>query len=230
MNALFKFFARRPTDPLVAGYLEKTSPRAPAKTPLSEMLFLALDAETTGFDVAKDRMLSLALVEIGGGRVQVSSSSAWLIYQPKPALTSSVSVHGILPAETASGRPEIEVMRELLPRLQGAVIVGHHVAFDAAMLNAAFERHFEQGLVNPLLDTAKLAMRAVDAFAKTGYPGQRAPTLDEVCAQCDLPPMERHTAEGDAFTTATLFLILCARLQRQLGRPLRAGDLPLAAL
>jgi DNA polymerase-3 subunit epsilon len=95
------------------------------------------------------------------------------------------------------------------------------------MLNAALKRHFHISLRNPVLDTARLAMSAVEAFARTGYPGQREPTLDEVCVQCGISPLDRHTAEGDTFTTATLFLALCARRQRQLGRPLRANDLPL---
>ena len=220
-------FGRKKREPFLESYAENTPRKVAEKTPLAEMRFVALDAETTGFDVTKDRMLSLAIIEVTGGRLQVASSTAWLIYQAAAPITSAVSVHGILPAETATGRQEAEILRDLLPRLEGAVLVGHHVAFDAAMITAALKRHYGIALRNPLLDTANLAMIAVDAFAKTGYPGQRAPSLDEVCAQCGTTPVERHTAEGDAFTTAMLFLSLCARLQRNLGRPLRAGDLPI---
>lgn len=222
------WFSRKPREPFIESYREKTSPRIPSKTPVAEMRFLAIDAETTGFDLVKDRMLSLAFVEVIGGRLRVSSSHSWLIYQPAVPLSSAVSVHGILPAETATGQQEPDVLRELLPRLEGAVLVGHHVGFDSAMITAALKRHFRTSLKNPLLDTATLAMDALDAFAKTGYPGQSTPSLDEVCAHCGIVPVDRHTAEGDAFTTAMLFLNLCARLQRNIGRPLRAGDLPLA--
>ncbi len=221
------FFSRKKREPFLEAYIEATAKMVPEKTALADMRFVALDAETTGFDTGKDRMLSLAIIEVKGGRLQVASSTAWLIYQATAPLSSAVSVHGILPAETATGRQEAEILRDLLPRLHGAVMVGHHVAFDAAMITAALKRHYGIALRNPLLDTANLAMIAVDAFAKTGYPGQRAPSLDEVCAQCGIPPVERHTAEGDAFTTAMLLLTLCARLQRNLGRPIKAGDLPL---
>jgi len=223
MNWLFR---RKKLEPFLQTYVEATDKTVVGKVPLADMRFVALDAETTGFDTAKDRMLSLAIIEVKGGRLQVSSSTAWLIYQATAPMSSAVSVHGILPSETATGRLEADILRDLLPRLQGAVLVGHHVAFDAAMITAALKRHYGIVLRNPLLDTANLAMIAVDAFAKTGYPGQRAPSLDEVCAQCGIPPVERHTAEGDAFTTAMLFLTLCARLQRNLGRPIKAGDLP----
>lgn len=215
-------------NPVAETYLAATPGRVPRKTPLPEIKFVALDSETTGFNLTQDRMLSLALIEVSGGRVQMTRAISWMIYQQNAAITPAVSVHGILPGETAHGRQEADVLLELLPRLHGAVIVGHHVAFDAGMLNAALQRHLRLTLKNPLLDTGRLAMDAIDAFAKSGYPGQRVPTLEELCAECEVPPMERHTAEGDAFTTAVVFLMLCARLQRRLGRPLRASDLPLA--
>jgi DNA polymerase-3 subunit epsilon len=222
-------WSRRPAlAPAVQAYLAATEPRVARRTPLGALTFVVLDGETTGFDPVRDRVLSLAALPVRAGRLELAGLHAWLVYQPDASLTASVGVHGILPAETASGQPEPAVLEELLPLLSGAVLVGHHLGFDLAMLNAALRRHHRVQLRNATLDTAALAMRAIDAFRQTGYPGQRAPTLDEVCAHCGLVPLERHTAAGDAFTTAELFLVLCARLQRQLGRPLLAGDLPLA--
>jgi len=222
------FFWRRkvPLPPVVEAYLNGTPKRIPGKTPLAELLFIVLDCETTGFNSTQDRILSLAIAELRNGRLHIARSAAWLLQQNRP-VTKSVSVHGILPSDTAFGEPEPSMLVELLPRLQGAIVVGHHIGFDIAMLNAALKRHFQITLRNQVLDTARFAASAVEAFARTGYPGQREPTLDEVCAQCGIAPIDRHTAEGDTFTTATLFLAMCARRQRQLGRPLRANDLPL---
>ena len=217
---------KTPLPPVVQAYQNGTPRRIPGKTPITDLLFIVLDSETTGFNTANDRILSLAIAELRSGRLHIARSTSWLFRQDRP-VTQAVTVHGILPSDTAFGQPEHEVLLELLPRLQGAVIVGHHVGFDLAMLNAALKRHSKISLRNHVLDTARFAMSAVEAFARTGYPGQREPTLDEVCAQCGLTPIDRHTAEGDAFTTATLFLAMCARRQRQLGRPLRASDLPL---
>lgn len=223
------WFRKTSAHPVVQAYVDATPRRVPAKTPLNELLFVALDCETTGFDYQQDRMLSLAIAGLRGGRLHIASATSWLFRQNRPA-TQAVSVHGILPSDTAFGQPEPDVLLELLPRLHGAVIVGHHIAFDVTMINAALKRHFKTTLRNQVLDTARFAMHAVEAFARTGYPGQREPTLDEVCAQCGIAPTDRHTADGDTFTTAQLFLAMCARLQRQLGRPLRASDLPLASV
>ena len=221
------WWRRTPRDPVVQSYLDRTPRTFSGKMRVADATFVALDCETTGFGVGKDRILSLAIVEMSKGRLHMARSKAWLVYQPDASLTSAVTVHGILPAETAAGLPEPAVLLELLPRIEGAVLVGHHVGFDVAMLNAALKRHHRTTLRNPMVDTAKLAMQAIDAFAKTAYPGQREPTLDEVCAQCGITPMERHTAEGDTFTTATVFLTLCARWQRLLNRQLNLADLPL---
>ncbi|MFT3867399.1 MAG: 3'-5' exonuclease [Nibricoccus sp.] len=221
------WFRKTPLPPIIQNYIEATPKRIPGKTPLNELLFIALDCETTGFNSQQDRMLSLAIAELRGGRLHIARSAAWIFRQNRP-VTQAVSVHGILPSDTAVGQPEPDILLELLPRLHNAIIVGHHIGFDVAMLNAAMKRHFKASLRNQILDTGRFAMQAVEAFARTGYPGQREPTLDEVCSQCDITPTDRHTADGDTFTTATLFLAMCARRQRQLGRPLRANDLPLA--
>lgn len=220
---------REPLAPVAQAYLDAAGPDVGRKVPVDSLTFIVLDAETTGFDPEKDRLLSLAILPAKAGRLEISALQSWVIFQPTAALTPAVRVHGILPAETAAGEPEPAVLAELLPRLHGAVLVGHHLGFDLAMINAALRRHYRFQLKSPALDTAALAQRTLEAFRKTGYPGQRMPSLDEVCTHCAITPLDRHTAPGDTFTTAEVFLVLCARLTRQLGRPLVAGDLPIVS-
>lgn len=212
---------------MAAAYLAGTAAKAPPKMAANQLRFVVIDAETTGFNVERDRILSLAAVPVQAGVLHLGALRSWFVYHADAPMTDAVRVHGILPADARSGQPEATVLRELLPVITGAVLVGHHVGFDIAMLNAALHRHFGIRLRNPSLDTAQFAMRAVEAFRKTGYPGQRAPSLEELCTHLDLQPLERHTAEGDTFTTADLFMLLCAKHARQLERPLTAADLPL---
>lgn len=220
------FWKRPPANPTVAAYLDATSSRLPRKAPVADTRFVVIDSETSGFDIQNNRILSLAMAEISEGRLHIAKSRSWTVFQPGAILNKAVAIHGILPAETASGRPEQEVLLEFLPRIHGAILVGHHVGFDIAMINAALQRHFRVTLRNPTLDTAAFAMTSIEAFAKTAYPGQNEPTLDEVCVQCKIAPLERHTAEGDTFATAQIFLAMCAMHQRHLGRPLTVADLP----
>jgi DNA polymerase-3 subunit epsilon len=218
---------RPPADAAAAAYVANTPRRVSGRTPLDQLRFVVLDAETSGFAVGVDRLLSLAAVPVCGGRIPVGEIRSWVFRQEQVPLNEATTVHGILPAETAAGEDEAAILRALLGLLTGAVVVGHHIAFDLAMLEEATRRHFGVRLRNSRIDTATLAMRAVEAFAKTAYPGQRPPSLDELCSHCGVPTIDRHTAAGDAYTTAELFLVLCARMQRLRGHALTAKDLGL---
>lgn len=220
-------FFRKKLAAEAQAYVDATPKRLGKKKPLDELRIVVVDAETSGFDVNKDRLLSLAAVPLRGREINIADVHSWLVYQTASGVTDAARIHGILPSDTRAGQAEAQVMEELLPLLHGAVMVGHHIHFDAALIDLALRRRFGVGLRNPLLDTADLAQIAVDAFARTGYANQRPPTLDEVCSHLEIATMERHTAPGDAFTTAQLFLLLCARLRQQRKRPLLVGDLPM---
>jgi len=228
--SLLDLFRPKDLEPVASDYLERTRHKPKRKTQLRSLTPVVLDAETTGFDVGIDRLLSIATVEVQDREMVVESSRQWLVYQSEAAANEAVSVHGILPSETASGRPEREVMAELLPLLAGRLIVGHHIGFDMKMLSHAAHAHFRIRLHNMVVDTALLAMQEMEAFKQTGYPNQRPPSLDDVCSQLNIPAHERHTAGGDAFTTAEVFLILCGRLRQRLGRPVELRDLGSARL
>ena len=55
---------RRPRDPLAQAYRDATPRRVPGRRPWSELRFLVLDAETSGFKVGHDRLLSLATMPL----------------------------------------------------------------------------------------------------------------------------------------------------------------------
>ncbi len=197
------------------------------KLPESSVRWAVLDLETTGFSLHKDRILSIAVTIVENGQFHMQSLKSWFVYQDLKEVNEATKVHGILPSQTKEGMPEKQVLEQLIPLLAGTVIVGHHIAFDAAMLNAALERHFSVPLRNQFLDTAHFASTELEAFRKTGYANQRPPSMEEVCAQLNIPIADRHTAEGDVFTTAQIFLILRGRLKRRIKRPLLLRDFPL---
>lgn len=215
-----------PEHPVARAYAEGTVRRPGRREPLDGLRLVAIDVETSGMNVRKDRLLSVAGVEVGEGEVRVASAFSWYLRYPDLPVNEATPVHQILPADSAAGAPEEVVLADLLPRITGAVLVGHHVRFDASVLDEALKRTVGVRLLNPLVDTAYLAGVAIEAFHRVGYPPQPLPSLDEVCTYLDLPMTDRHTALGDAFTTATLFLLLCARIRRRVDRPLVWGDLP----
>jgi len=220
-------------SPMIQNYLAAAKSRRPWKIPLMANRFVVLDTETSGFEVGTDRILSIALFEIINGQVDLALSRKWVVFQPESAPTAATAIHGILPSETRGGTDEKKVLEELIPLLTGAMVVGHHIGFDAAMINEAMVRHFQVKFTNRIVDTAIMATREIVAFHQSGYKNQRPPSLDEVCSQLNLPIVARHTAEGDAFLAAQIFLFLCGRIRRRLlrraihRRDPRLRDLPI---
>lgn len=223
-----KWFGSKTSDlPFVQDYLEINRRPPSPSSELSDLKLAVVDIETSGLNIQKDRILSVSMLCIDGMELSIDSARQWIVYQPDAFWNEAVEIHGILPSETQHGKPEDEVLSELLSTLENRPVVGHHVGFDMRMLDKATRRHFGLKMKNRMIDTAHLSMNVLEAFHHTGYPGQRPPSLDEVCAQLNITVVDRHTSTGDAYACAEAFLLLCARLRKTIGRPLRLKDLSL---
>lgn len=227
---MINFFSRKPLTPLADQYKSKTARRFQKSTPAAEIPFVVLDTETTGFHVGTDRMLSIAYLPVKTDAIQPSRMKTGLFYRERPVINEAMKIHGILPSETASGTDARQIIAGLLEDLAGTVIVGHHIQFDARMLDEAFYRLFGVHFKNQLIDTAALATEEIEAFHRTGYANQRPPSLDDVCRHLRLSMADRHTAAGDTYITAEIFVYLCAKRQKRLGYPLKLADLPVTKL
>lgn len=221
---------KAPLKKCAEGYLIANKPKLNRKQSFLDQRFVVLDCETTGFSPENDRILSVATMEVINGQIDLARSRHWIVFQPNASVTSSSVIHGILPSETRQGIPEDEVIQELMPLLADAIVVGHHIGFDATMLDTAFRRHFNTGFRNHVIDTAILARQELVAFHKSGYANQRPPSLEDVCEHLSLPMIARHTAEGDAFVTAQVFLLLSGRMRRRMKRPVTLRDLPVTRM
>jgi DNA polymerase III subunit epsilon len=131
--------------------------------------------------------------------------------------TPAVSVHGITRDQSRHGIEEPQALEALLEYLRDGVIVGHHISHDVATLDAAYTRHWGMPLYNRSLDTMDLTLHLERAGAFSGRPPIRRFTLDALCALFGVIPHDRHTASGDAFITAQVFLRL-VRLASRSGR------------
>jgi DNA polymerase-3 subunit epsilon len=168
--------------------------------------FVVFDQETTGLDPAKDRIVSIGAVAVVDGEIVLGDFFEEMLRVDE--VTSAVLVHGITPEQSRNGRDEGGAVTAFLAYIGGAVLVGHHVGFDHAILRAAAAR---LGLTvpNPALDTMRLALALKDEGHLTLDP-EAGFSLDGLCEHFRIPPHDRHTAPGDAFLTAQVF----ARLLR----------------
>ena len=196
-------------------YLQHFDKTFTAETPSEVVRFVLLDSETTGLDPRKDRLITIGAVGVVGGEILLDDVFDALLEVEYNS--AAVTVHGITRQESLAGVTEPEALESFLAYLKDGVIVGHHIGHDVATLNAGYERHWGFSLKNLSLDTMELtlnlerdgAFRGGDAFSEF--------SLDGLCNRFGVIPHDRHTASGDAFMTAQVFLRLL-RLASRHGR------------
>jgi DNA polymerase-3 subunit epsilon len=184
-------------------------------TSIDAVRFVVLDAETTGFDARTDRIITIGAVAVHQREIVLSDSFESLLKISRN--TSAVTVHGVTRDQSEKGVDEPVALESLLDYLKDGVIVGHHIGHDIAALNAACERHWNLTLSNRWIDTLGLAMLLQRDGAFAGRPPIRRLSLEALGDIFQVIPHDRHTAGGDAFITAQIFLRLL-RLALKRGR------------
>ena len=213
---MFDFLFRRKNYPeFWQEYLRHFDQTWSKRTPIEQVRFVVLDTETTGLEPSKDKVLSIAAAAVVDHQLLLPDSFECYLSQ---SVNTGVNapVHGILQKEMAVGLPELEAVQQFLAYCKDAVIVGHHVNFDIAMLNQALKNAGAGKLKNKSLDTARLAIRVEHPFQHYHLPYQPGEFgLDALSKRFNIPDEERHTAAGDVYITAILFLKLLARVQKR---------------
>ncbi len=219
MNWLKKLFKQKiaplPDTPYWQAYQQSFDSGYTKKTLIRDVRFVILDTETTGLDAKNDKILSIGAVAIKDQKIIIADRFEYYLKQVYTAQGDSIKIHGILPKHNLNGLAAKEVLILLLAYLQNSIIVGHHIGFDFAVLNRAFQEHLGGQLRNQLLDTNYLAKRITSPFYKMNADQNQNFSLDALCQQYGVPIYDRHTASGDALITALLFLKLVGRLERK---------------
>jgi len=196
---------------------------------IDDVRFVSLDCETTGLDPRKDAIISIGAVTVRGNEILLEDQYEALLKFSYN--TSSVVVHGITAEEAAEkGVDEAEALVGLLSFLKNGVIVGHHIGFDVEIIRQACQRRFGLTFHNRWLDTMDLTLNlekdGMFDQQETAAPFKRRPgenadfsrsrdfSLDGLCRRFGVQPHDRHTAAGDAFITAQIFVKLLRAAKR----------------
>lgn len=168
--------------------------------------YVVFDCETTGLDHRKDVILSIGAVAVVGNAVIVNDSLELFLKQDVYNI-ETVSIHGILKEGKEQKIVEAEAIIRFLEFIKNSTLIGHNVNFDIEMINQALKR----------LDVGKLKNDSMDTDAMyqkfKGLQEDQHSTLDELCKILKVEKSDRHTASGDAFITALVFLKLKKRLE-----------------
>ena len=169
-----------------------------------------IDTETTGLDPGKARVLEFAAVRIAGGRLDTAGSLRRLIDPGEPIPAAATRVHGIDDAKVAGAPRFAAAWPEIADALGDAILIGHSVGFDLAVLARECARAGLAWTPPAALDTRLLGEIAEPNLADF--------SLENLAAWLGVEIADRHSALGDALAAARVFDALIPRLR---GRNIR---------
>ncbi|MFB0910328.1 MAG: 3'-5' exonuclease [Flavobacterium sp.] len=172
-----------------------------------EQRVVVFDTETTGLDFRTDVILSIGAVGIDGNTISVKDSLELFVIQTV-FKRETVPIHGILKEGKEEKITETEGVIQFLNFIKDAVLVGHHVSFDVKMINEGLKRMGLGKLKNRSIDTDKMYQKF------KGLQQDQHSGLDELCGIFKIQKSDRHTAIGDAYITALIYLRLKNKWKR----------------
>lgn len=174
-------------------------------TPLMALDAVVLDTETTGLDPARARVVEIGAVRIHNGRVDEGATLRLLVRPDEPVPAAATAIHGIDEATLADAPDFAAAWPQLQEFIGGRVVIGHTVGFDLAVLKRECERAGIEFRRPRTLDTRLLAQVASPALASY--------SLESLSSWLGVEGTGRHSALGDAVTTARIFRALVPKLR-----------------
>ncbi len=174
-------------------------------TPLLSLDAVVIDTETTGLDPRQSRVVELGAVRIDGGRIDGAATFRRLVNPNEPIPAGAVAIHGIDQAAVAAAPDFAAAWPDFAAFIGNAVLIGHTLGFDLAVLQAECERAGLRWRAPRTLDTQHLAQ-----VAEPRLPGY---SLEQLAAWLKVELSDRHSALGDALVTARIFQALIPKLR-----------------
>jgi DNA polymerase III subunit epsilon len=167
--------------------------------------YVVFDMETSGLDYKDDVILSIGAIGVTNNAIGVGDFFEVFIRQDK-FMPQSVALADVLNESGHEKIVEAEALIQFFNFVKDATLISHNINLDVEMLNQALKRLNLGRIRNPLMDTNVLYQRWKD------LPEEKQLSLDELCNALKVRKSERHTASGNAYITAIVFLKLKNKL------------------
>ncbi|MCK5877376.1 MAG: 3'-5' exonuclease [Candidatus Marithrix sp.] len=171
---------------------------------INDTRFVVIDTETTGLHAySGDEIISICMLEMQG--LKLTGRKYQTHINPERHISAeSTTIHGIKDEDVVDSPKIAEILPNIVEFIDKSVIVGHHLNFDIRFLNKTFQKLLLCKLPHLWVDTMMLYI------AHSGRIGHY--TLDEIAKIYQVDNPARHTAYGDAVTTAMIFQHITARM------------------
>jgi CBS domain-containing protein len=185
----------------------KETPDSLSGLPLSSAPIIVLDTETTGLDVAADRVIEIGAVRITGGDLDESDSFSAFVNPGIPIPPRVTEIHGITDEHVADAGSFEAIFSDFTEWAGPALVVGYSIGYDLAILKAEHARRDMPWHAPRCLDVRHL----VQVFA----PNLPKDSLEITADWLNIDVLNRHRALDDAQLTAQIFAILLLRLRER---------------
>lgn len=165
---------------------------------------LGFDTETTGVDVATDRVVTAALVRRTPTGTVVRR---WLLDPGVPIPQGATAIHGVTTEQArAQGRAPRAALDEIADELATALlrdepVVAFNASFDLSLLDAELRRHRLPTLPDRIARDVRVVIDplVLDRHLDRFRPGKRR--LGDLCAHYGVPTDTLHAADADVMAT-----------------------------
>lgn len=196
----------------------------PLSTPIEELTFIVFDTETTGFQVATaDRLIEIGAVPVQGLKVSEKDQFQTYVNPERQISREIIELTSITNELVSVAPPAMEAISQFFTYVESheaVCLVGHYVSFDALVLKSELKRE-------------KLGLKKLFTIDTLDLIGFIAPSYDmrdlhRYAMAFGTRIYDRHSAIGDALTTAYLFTELLQQFKdrghRTWGELIKATD------
>lgn len=173
---------------------------------------VAFDCETTGLDVRRNDIITIAAVRIRDNRILTSERFEAVIRPEARMNVDAIKIHRLREMDVAAGDRIQLVIPQFLHFIGGRPLVGYYIDFDVRMVDKYLLSLKGFELPNKLIEVSKLYYERKYGDAPPGT------TVDlsfaAILRDLDLPVLDQHDAFNDALTTAMMYLQLTDLRQR----------------
>ncbi|GAC90219.1 exonuclease [Anoxybacillus flavithermus NBRC 109594] len=220
---MMMFFLRKAID-------YKLNDNIPLSTPIDDVVFTVFDTETTGFDVATtDRLIEIGAVQVKGTNVLENETFHTYVNPNRDIPPVIVELTNITKEKVQHAPMAIEALQQFfqfVEQKQSVCFVGHYISFDLFVMKHELRREKMKFRKPTFIDTLDLI-----GFIAPSYDMR---DLERYAQAFGTRMYERHSAIGDALTTAYLFVELLEQFRlrgyRTWGELLRATDSQMRSL
>ncbi|MGY3484474.1 DNA polymerase-3 subunit epsilon [Bradyrhizobium sp. USDA 4011] len=173
---------------------------------------VAIDCETTGLNVRKDDVVTIAAIKIRGNRILTSEHFEAVVHPDSEMKTEAIKIHRLRQSDVEAAPIVWKVLPSFLRFIGSRPLIGYYVDFDVAMLDKYILPLVGIELPNRRIEVSRLyyERKYADAPPNTSVDLSFSAILKDL----RIPSLNQHDAFDDALMTAMMFVQLRDLAQR----------------